>query len=134
MKCADGDGNTGQSRFLFCECASALVGSKHIPALHQRQARAALAVAPNLASRTDRKLALAYGAQPFELWRVIPDLIEFLAPQIPRRLGQLHAWKDISIRRNVTTIVARAARQVFVSQTFDAARNGTPKCRRRGIH
>jgi len=134
MKCADGTGYTGQSRFLFCERASALVGPKQIPAFHQRQARATLAVDSNFAARTDGKLALAYGAQAFELRGVIPDIIEFLSPQIPRRLGELYARKDISIRRNVTTVVACAARQVFVSLAFDSARNGAPKRRRKGVH
>src|SRR5207244_12719681 len=82
---------------------------------------------PNLASRTDGKLALADGPQPFELRRVIPDIVEFLSSQIPGRLGQLHAGKDISIRRNVAAIVTRAARQVLVSRAFDSSRNGAPE-------
>src|SRR4030088_387213 len=133
MERADRRSDTCQSRFFFRQHAGALVGPEQIPAFHQRQARAAFVVPPNLASRTDRKLALAYGTQPFELWRVIPDIIEFLPPQIPRRLGQLHARKNISIRRNVTTVVARAARQVFVSRAFDSARNGAAKRRRQSI-
>src|SRR5437879_13115283 len=127
MKGADGNGYTGQSRFLFCKRASALVGPQQIPAFHQCQARAALALTPKLASRTDRKLALADGPQPFELRRVIPDIVEFLSSQVPGRLGQLHAGKDISIRRNVAAIVTRAARQVLVSRAFDSARNGAPE-------
>src|SRR5256884_7737562 len=134
MKRAAGNGYTSQSRFLFCERASALVGPQQVPAFHQCQARAALAVAPNLASRTDRKLALAYRAQPLELRRVIPDIVEFLSPQIPRRLGQLHAWKDITVRRDVATVVARAARLVLVSPAFHSARNGAPQRRRQGVH
>src|SRR5258708_2110578 len=126
MKCADGGGNARYFRLLFRKLAGALVSSKQIPAFHQRQARAALAVASNFAARTDWKLALAYGAQAFELRGVIPDIFEFRSPQIPRSLGQLHARKDISIRRDVTTVVAGAARQVFVSLAFDFARNGAP--------
>src|SRR5258708_3334688 len=104
--------------------ATPVVGTKQIRAVHHRHARATLAVASNFAARTDGKLALAYRAQALELRVVIPDIFEFHSPQIPRSLGQLHARKYISIRRNVTTVVAGAARQVFVSPAFDSARNG----------
>src|SRR5256714_11728806 len=107
MRRADGTGYPSQSRFLFCERASALVGPQQIPAFHQCQARAALAVTPNLASRTDRKLALADGPQPFELRRVIPDIVEFLSSQVPGGLGQLHAGPAFPIRRTRAAIATR---------------------------
>src|SRR6267142_2480382 len=123
-----------QAGLLLREFASTLVSTEQIPTLHQRQARAAFAVAPDLASRTDRKLALANRAQAFEFRRVIPDIFEFLCPQISRRLRQLDTRKNISVRRNVTAVVARTARQVFVSRALDSARNGAPKCRLEGVH
>src|SRR6267154_4813180 len=126
MQGADGSCNTRESRLFFRQRASAFVRTEQIPALHQRQTGAAFAVAAELASRTDRQLALADRAQAFELRRVIPDIIEFLSPQITRCLRQLHARKDIAIRRNVTAVVARTARQVVVGRTLDSARDGAP--------
>src|SRR6266446_835739 len=123
-----------QAGLLLREFAGTLVGAKQISSFHQRQPRAALAVASNLASRTYRKLALTNAAEPLELRRVIPDIAEPLAPQVSCRLRQLHTGKDLTVRRNVTAVVARTARQVFVSRALDSARNGAPKCRLEGVH
>jgi hypothetical protein len=115
--------HSGQSRFLFREFTGALIGTQQISTFHEGEPGAALAIASNLASRANRKMALANAANPFELGRVIPDIIESLAPQISCRLRQLDARKDIAIRRNVAAIVARAARQIFVRRVFDSAAN-----------
>ena len=127
MKCADRLTHAGQHGFLFCKFASALIRAEQISAFHQGKARAALAIASNLASRANRKVALANPTKPFELWRVIPDIAEPLAPQVTRGLGQLHAGKDIAIGRNVATIVAGAARKIFVGRAFDSAGDRAPE-------
>jgi len=57
----DGAANPGQSRFLFCECASALVGTKQIPpSISARPGSARSSSESRIANRW--KLALAYGA------------------------------------------------------------------------
>ncbi len=123
-----------QAGLLLREFAGALVGAKQISSFHQRQPRAALAVASNLASRTYRKLALTNAAEPLELRRVIPDIAEPLAPQVSCRLRQLHTGKDLTVRRNVAAIMPRAARQVFIRRTFDSAGDRTPDWRRIVLH
>src|SRR6266849_6784713 len=71
-----------QAGLLLREFASTLIGAEQISAFHQGKPRAARAVALNLASRTNRKLALTNAAEALELRRVMPDIAEPLAPQI----------------------------------------------------
>src|SRR5207245_5327072 len=88
----------------------------------------------NFAAGTDGKLAFANRARPFKLGSVIPNGCELLSPQIPSCLGQLHARKYVSVRRNVAAVVARAARQIFVCGAFDSAGNRAPERYRQRFH
>jgi hypothetical protein len=97
MERANGLEYSCHAGFLFRKFAGALIGAQQIAAFHQGKTRAALTIASNLASRANRKVALANPTKAFELRRVVPDIAEPLAPQVARRLGQLHAGKDIAI-------------------------------------
>ena len=121
VKGAFGLGHPGQTGFMFCKFAGALVGAQQIAAFHQGEPRAALAIGSNLASGTNRKVAFANTAEALELRRVMPDLAEPFVPQVSCRLGQLHAGIDIAVRRNVAAIVSRAARQVPIGRAFKPA-------------
>ena len=80
MERADRLEHAGQAGFLFRKFAGTLIGAEQISAFHQGKTRAALAIVSNLASRANRKVALANAAKPFELRRVVPDIAEPFAP------------------------------------------------------
>ena len=85
----------------------------------------------DFAFRTKRQLAFSDVTNPFKNRGAIPNLPEALLAYIPGRHGQLYASVHFAVRRKVTTIVACAARQVFVGRIFDTARNCASKKRGR---
>src|SRR5207302_4232564 len=107
----------------------ALVRTEQVAAFHPRKARTTLAIGTDFAFRTKRQLAFSNVTNPFEGRGAIPNLPEALLTYIPGRHGQLYASIHFAVRRKITTIVACAARQVFVSRIFNAARNCASKNR-----